>query len=319
MHDHGGRMQGNAPRTMRALTGGSAGAAPRLDAFRQHRPLLLSVAYRMLGSRADAEDVVQETFLRWQQARDQNIASPRAFLVTITSRLCINLLDSARVRRAEYVGQWLPEPVVTGPGDDPDALVRMDESLSMAFLMLLERLTPPERAVFLLREVFDYDYEDIASIVGQGATTCRQILRRARQHVADVRRRFTPSREEREGLVRRFVEASTGGDMRGLLALLAEDVVLYADGGGKAAAVPKPVRGSSRVARLAVKAIRKFVAPESERRILPVNGAPGVVTYLDRRAVAVLAVDVDDGRISAVYIVTNPDKLARVPVLPVGS
>ena len=121
MHDHGGRMQGNAPRTMRALTGGSAGAAPRLDAFRQHRPLLLSVAYRMLGSRADAEDVVQETFLRWQQARDQNIASPRAFLVTITSRLCINLLDSARVRRAEYVGQWLPEPVVTGPGDDPGA------------------------------------------------------------------------------------------------------------------------------------------------------------------------------------------------------
>jgi RNA polymerase sigma-70 factor (ECF subfamily) len=304
-------MERDGPRRM---TGeGAAGGDGRLAAFRQHRPLLLSIAYRMIGSWADAEDVVQETFVRWQQTAEE-IASPRAFLVTVASRLCINHLESARVRREEYVGQWLPEPVMTGAGD-PDAMVQMDESLSMAFLMLLERLTPPERAVFLLREVFEYEYEDIATIVGQSATTCRQILRRARQHVVDVRRRFTPSPQQREGLVRRFVEASAGGDIRGLVTLLAEDVVVYADGGGKAAALPKPVRGGWRVARLLVSALRKFVPPRAERRIVPINGAPGVVTYLDGRPISVLGFDVDDRRIAAVYIVTNPDKLSRLPLL----
>src|SRR5712675_3200105 len=153
-----------------------------LAAFEQHRGLLFSVAYRMLGSVADAEDMLQETFIRWQQAPDDDIRSPRAFLVTIISRLCINHLQSARVQREEYVGQWLPEPIVTGPGSDPLGIIRVDESLSMAFLVLLERLTPIERAVFLLHEVFEYEYSEVAAVLGQSEVNCRQILRRARQH-----------------------------------------------------------------------------------------------------------------------------------------
>ena len=285
----------------------------RVEAFRRHRPLLLSIAYRMLGSWSDAEDVLQETFIRWLQTSEE-IASPRAFLVTVASRLCINHLDSARVRREEYVGQWLPEPVVT-PADDPDGLLRLDESLSTAFLVLLERLTPPERAVFLLREVFEYEYDDIAAIVGQSATTCRQILRRARQHVADTRPRFTPSAEEREKLLRRFVEASVAGNMRELVALLARDVTAYTDGGGKAPAVPNLVRGSERVARMVAKAVAKFVPAGVERRILPINGTPGVVTYHDGRPLSVVTLDVHGDRIVAIYLVTNPEKLVHLPAL----
>ncbi|HYS62960.1 MAG TPA: sigma-70 family RNA polymerase sigma factor, partial [Paraburkholderia sp.] len=163
---------------------GEARDAVRLATFDQYRSLLFSVAYRMLGSVADAEDMLQETFIRWQQAREEEVRSPRAFLVTIVSRLCINQLQSARVQREEYVGQWLPEPIVTGPGSDPLELVRVDESLSMAFLVMLERLTPVERAVFLLREVFEYEYSEIAAVLGESEANCRQILHRAKAHVS---------------------------------------------------------------------------------------------------------------------------------------
>jgi RNA polymerase sigma-70 factor (ECF subfamily) len=173
----------------------TCGDAARLATFNQYRGLLFSVAYRMLGSVADAEDMVQETFIRWQQAANEEIRSPRAFLVTVITRLSINQLQSARVRREEYVGEWLPEPLVTGPESDPLGAPKVDESLSMAFLLLLERLTPMERAVFLLREVFEYEYAEIANVLGQSETNCRQILRRAKQHVGDMRRRFDASAE----------------------------------------------------------------------------------------------------------------------------
>ncbi|HVV45326.1 MAG TPA: sigma-70 family RNA polymerase sigma factor [Bryobacteraceae bacterium] len=179
----------------------------RLAAFDQYRSLLFSVAYRMLGSIADAEDMLQETFIRWQQAADPEIQSPRAFLVTIISRLCINHLQSARVRREEYAGEWLPEPIVTGPDNDPSGMVRIDESLSMAFLVLLERLTPVERAVFLLREVFEYEYSEIAAALGLREANCRQILRRARQHVSTMRPRFKASPEKHGDLAERFLDA----------------------------------------------------------------------------------------------------------------
>src|SRR5947208_911536 len=162
----------------------------RLATFDQYRSLLFSVAYRMLGSVADSEDMLQDTFIRWQQAPEEEIRSPRSFLVTVISRLCINHLQSARVQREEYVGQWLPEPIVTGSASDPLELIRIDETISMAFLVMLERLTPVERAVFLLREVFEYEYSEIASALGQTEANCRQILRRARQHVSDMRPRF---------------------------------------------------------------------------------------------------------------------------------
>src|SRR6266478_6332227 len=171
----------------------SAENSIRLATFDQYRSLLFSIAYRMLGSVSDAEDMLQETFIRWQQSEEESVRSPRAFLVTIVSRLCINQLQSARMQREEYVGQWLPEPILTAPGSNPLEIVKIDESLSMAFLILLERLTPIERAVFLLREVFEYEYSEIAAVLGQTETNCRQILRRARQHVSAMRPRFKAS------------------------------------------------------------------------------------------------------------------------------
>src|SRR5258707_1497783 len=205
----------------------------RLATFDQYRGLLFSVAYRMLGSVADAEDMLQETFIRWQQSAREDVRSPRAFLVTIISRLCINHLQSARVQREEYVGQWLPEPLVTDPGSDPFGIIKVDESLSMAFLVLLERLTPIERAVFLLREVFEYEYSEVAKMVAQSEVNCRQILRRARQHVSAMRPRFEVPEPKRTDLFERFLTAVGTGEMTGLIELLAKEVVLHSHGGRK--------------------------------------------------------------------------------------
>jgi RNA polymerase sigma-70 factor (ECF subfamily) len=288
-----------------------------LETFNQHRALLSSIAYRMLGSWADAEDAVQEAFVRWQRAAGQEIVSPRSFLVTIVSRLCINQLQSARARREEYTGQWLPEPILTGPADGLDAAFRVDESLSTAFLMLLERLSPAERAVFLLREVFEYEYDEIAPIVGQSATTCRQILRRARQHVTAGRPRFATSLQQRRALAQQFLDASRTGDLRSLLQLLSTDVVFYSDGGGKAPAIPNPVQGADGVARLVINAQQKFVPTSVESRILPINGVPGVVTYAAGWPFSAVSFDFVEDRISAIYLVTNPDKLDHLPMLVV--
>lgn len=285
------------------------------DAFNEHRPLLFSIAYRMLGSATDAEDMLQETWLRWRQTAGDAIRSPRAMLVTIISRLCINQLQSARVRREEYVGQWLPEPLVTAPANDPLALRELDESLSMAFLVLLERLNPVERATLLLRDVFDYDYADIAAILGRNEATCRQILSRARQHITEDRPRFSASAEEKEHLMRQFLGATAGGDLDGLVALLSNEVVLYADGGGKAAAVPNLIHGPHDVATLLIAARRKYVPADEIRKVVEINGQPGVVGYSEGRARAVLTFDVADGRIARIFIVTNPEKLANLPGL----
>ncbi len=288
----------------------------RDDPFQKHRALLFSIAYRMLGSVADAEDMLQETFVRWRQTPPAEVRNPRAFLVTIVSRLCLNHLQSARVQREEYVGQWLPEPLLTGPEGDPSEPARVGESLSMAFLLLLERLSPVERAVFLLREVFDYEYSEIARILEQSEANCRQILRRARQHVTEDRPRFSPSMQEREALLQEFLDASSRGDMQGLLSLLSSDVVLYADGGGKATAVPNPIYGPQNVARFLVLAPRKLVPPNRVRSLARVNGLPGVVNYLEGRPHSVVTMDIAEGRVRGIYIVSNPEKLARLPALP---
>ncbi len=288
----------------------------RLATFDQYRSLLFSVAYRMLGSVADAEDMLQEAFIRWQQTSDEAIRSPRAFLVTIISRLCINHLQSARVQREEYVGQWLPEPIVTDPASDPTGIIRVDESLSMAFLVLLERLTPVERAVFLLREVFEYEYSEIAAVLGQSEANCRQILRRAKQHVGAMRPRFKASQRKKKDLLERFLKATGSGDMEGLLALLSNDVVLHSDGGGKAIAVPNPIHGADNVARGTLGGLKKLLPKNLVRRILQINGAPGVVSYLDGKPYSVLTIDAVAGRIRTIYILTNPEKLAHVRDLP---
>jgi RNA polymerase sigma-70 factor (ECF subfamily) len=292
-----------------------AAVSNRLATFGQYRSRLFSIAYRMLGSVADAEDMLQETFIRWQQAGDDDIRSPRAFLVTIISRLCINQLQSARVQREEYVGQWLPEPIVTDPGSDPLEMIELDESLSMAFLVLLERLTPAERAVFLLREVFAYEYSEIATVLGQSEANCRQILRRARQHVSAVRPRFEASTQKQDDLLQRFLEAIGTGDMNGLLGLLAHDVVLHSDGGGKAIAVPNLVQGADNVVRGILGAFRKLLPKTLVRRLTRINGKPGVVSYLDGRPYSVVTLDVVDRRVQAIYILTNPEKLVHLPQL----
>jgi RNA polymerase sigma-70 factor (ECF subfamily) len=285
----------------------------RLTTFNQYRGLLFSIAYRLVGSVTDAEDLLQESFIRWQQAADSEIRSPKAFLITIVSRLCINHLQSARVRREEYVGEWLPEPLATDPASDPLGVLRADESISMAFLVMLERLTPVERAVFLLREIFEYRYADIATALGLEAANCRQILRRAQQHVRAVRPRFNASAREHDDLLERFREATQSGDMERLLALLAEDVVLHSDGGGKGTAVPNPVRGPDRIARGIVGGLEKLVPRNRVQRIVQINGQSAVVSYLDGTPHSVLTLEVSNGRIQAIYIVTNPEKLSHLP------
>src|ERR1700751_4502323 len=296
----------------------SADDAIRLATFDQYRALLFSIAYRMLGTIADAEDMLQETFIRWHQSAEQDIRSPRAFLVTIISRLCMNHLQSARVQREEYVGQWLPEPILTDPNSDPLKTLKIDESLSMAFLVLLERLTPVERAVFLLHEVFNYRHTEIAEILGQSEANCRQVLRRARQHVGAVGRRFKASTQENTDLLDRFLQATRTGDMDGLLALLARDVVLHSDGGGKAVALPKQIKGADKVARGILHSMQNTVPKEVVGHVAHINGKRAVIAYLHGKPFSVVSVNVSQGRIKDVFVVTNPDKLARLPRLKEG-
>src|SRR5580693_3643422 len=281
----------------------TGGDAARLATFNQYRGLLFSVAYRMLGSVADAEHMVQETFIRWQQAANEEIRSPRAFLVTMITRLSINQLQSARVRREEYVGEWLPEPLVTGTESDPLGALKVDESLSMAFLLLLERLTPMERAVFLLREVFEYEYEEIANVLGQSETNCRQILRRAKQHVGDMRRRFDASAREHDDLLKRFLQAVRKGEIKGLVDLLSSDAVLHSDGGGKAIAQPHMIEGAENVARLILDRMSNVVPKNLVNRMARINGKPGFVSYLNGKPFSAFTLEGGDGRIKAIYIV----------------
>ena len=281
------------------------------------RPAAFAVAYRMLGSVSEAEDIVQEALLRTHLRLRQGvrIESPRAFVSTVVTRLCIDQLRSARVRRESYVGEWLPEPLVEERHDDPADQVEAADSLSVAFLVLLERLTPEQRAAFLLREVLDYPYEQIAAIVGTAEDNARQLVSRARKHVEGGRPRFEPSPERSEQLSNRFVAALRSGDLHALEELLADDVELHADGGGRVRAITRPVYGRSRVARLLLKVMRAAepFGGWSLRQVL-VNGQPGVMrSDAAGRLSSVVALDItDDGHIVAVRSINNPDKLQHL-------
>jgi RNA polymerase sigma-70 factor (ECF subfamily) len=280
--------------------------------YTEFRPLMFSIAYRMTGSVSDAEDIVQEAFLRLTRVlRDgASIDSPRAYLATATTRLAISHLRSARVRREAYVGAWLPEPLVADTEPGPAERAEMSDSLSMAFLVLLESLTPTERAVFLLHEVFGYDYKEIADITGKSEPNCRQILARARHHVDDGKPRFESSRQQREEVAQRFFAAAAGGDMSGLLELLAPDVVAIGDGGGKAWAAVRPVNGAQRVARFVLGLFRRGEKMGAYAVPAWVNGQPGAVTYdTQGRVINVFALDIADGVVQALRSVVNPDKL----------
>jgi RNA polymerase sigma-70 factor, ECF subfamily len=271
------------------------------------RPLLFSLAYRMVGSGGEAEDLVQEAFLRFHRA-GADVEAPKAFLTTVVTRLAIDHLRSARVRREAYVGPWLPEPLVTeAPVEEG---VERDETLSIAFLALLERLTPVERAVYVLHELFGYAHDEIAGIVEKSPANCRQILSRARRHVDAEKPRFEPSRERREALLSRFLDAVRLGDVDALVGLLAADAVHYADGGGRAQATIKPIFGGEKVARLWAALGRR--PDQYVLRRVDVNGSPGVAGYDDAGTlVVVLTLDVADDRVRNVWAVVNPDKLAR--------
>lgn len=286
----------------------------KANEFSRHRPLLFSIAYRMLGSVMETEDVVQEAFLRWERADGSEVRSPRAYLSAVVTRLCMDQLRSARMRREEYVGPWLPEPLPTGAESDAAETTVLDESLSMAFLILLESLSPVERAVFLLREVFDYDYPEVSRIVGKSEANCRQISHRAREAVAARRPRFEASREQEEDLTRRFVEVCTGGDMEGLLGLLSEDVTLYSDGGGKTRAALNPIHGPDRTVRFLLGILGK-VPPGFTTRIVRINGGPGIVGYVNGQPMSVVTLDAANGEIHDIRIVVNPEKLGAIPSL----
>ncbi|HUA44614.1 MAG TPA: RNA polymerase sigma-70 factor [Solirubrobacteraceae bacterium] len=280
------------------------------------RPTAFSIAYRMLGSVAEAEDVVQEALLRLHRALEagERIESPRAYLATVTTRLAIDELRSARVRRERYVGDWLPEPIVTDSSDDPARRAEMADSLSLALLVLLESLSPEQRAVLLLRDVFDYRYDEIAGIVGKSEPAVRQLASRARTHVEQRRPRFQTSREQRDELARRFFAAVQDGDLAGLESLLAHDVVLTGDGGGKVPALARSLHGRNRVARTLLTWIRVgFRVAGASVRPVEVNGMPGAFLLDgDGRLVAVWALEIAGGQITSVSSIINPDKLGHL-------
>lgn len=294
------------------------------EEFAELRPPAFAIAYRMLGSVSEAEDVVQEGFLRLHRARagGERIESPRAYLATVVSRLALDHLRSAAARRESYVGEWLPEPLVAGPDEDPASAAETADSLSLAFLVLLESLSPEQRAAFLLREVFDEPYERIAEIVGTSQQNARQLAARARRHVEERRPRFESSRRQRDELAGRFFAAVRDGDLAGLEELLAHDVVLRGDGGGKAPALARALRGRARVAQTLtgwMRAATRFGGVTLRRE--EVNGQPGAL-ILDRRGrlVSVMVLDIAGGRVQGVSSIVNPDKLRHLgPLADLGA
>ena len=290
--------------------------------FDEHRNLLVSVAYRVLGSVTDAEDAVQEAWLRWSSVDHSGIVDPRAFLVRVTTRLAIDRLRRAKTRRESYVGPWLPEPILTRQDLAEDAA--MAESVSMAMLVVLETLSPLERAVFVLREAFGMPYAEIADVLGRKEEATRQLARRARDHVRERRSRFDADQNEQRRVTERFLEATSTGDLKALMAVLSPGVTLVADGGGRALAPRRPVRGADKVARFLVavaneertvqflESVGDEPAPDLRIHLAHVNGGPGVVATSGGRPITALVLEVSDGLVQTVHLVANPEKLAGV-------
>lgn len=278
-----------------------------LDTFESHRDFLVRFAYRMLGSLAEAEDIVQDAFLRWRDVDHATVTQPRSYLARVVSRLCLDRMRSEAARRESYVGTWLPEPMVTHPGEP------LAEDLSFALLMTLERLSPLERAAFLMHDVFDMDYAEIAALLDRSEAACRQLAARARDHVRQDRPRFQADEETRDRLVEAFMAAAFGGNVGALADVLADDAVLYADGGGKRPAAPTPIRGRDNImaffAALA-KDPRTRVSPAQMERV-NINASPGYVVQLHDGPQTV-SFDIAGDRIEAIYIVRNPDKLRHL-------
>src|SRR6266567_3689586 len=283
------------------------------EAFEHYRVLLFSIAYRMTGSASDAEDLVQETYLRYQASESEEIVSLKAYLTTIITRLALDYLKSARVTREQYMGTWLPEPILTSDdGEFPQADLEQQESLSLAFLRLLETLSPPERAVFLLHEVFDYPFSEIGMMLSKSTANCRQIYHRARQALQEQRARFEPEQQRLRQLLFSFISATQAGNMEALTSLLAQDVVSWADGGGKARANLKPLYGKLAVARVGLS-----VALKNERpgifTLAEINGSPALLFWEEGQLAGILSLTLSAGGIQEIYALVNPEKLAYRP------
>jgi RNA polymerase sigma-70 factor (ECF subfamily) len=273
----------------------------------------MALAYRMTGSVADAEDIVQEAYLRWEGVRPESVQRPKAYLSKTVTRLSIDLLKSARSRREQYVGPWLPEPVLGERAMAVDDATELAQDISMALMMALERLSPAERAAFLLHDVFDSSYAEVAATLGRSEAACRQLVSRARAHVQAARPRYAPSTDEHARLVRAFGAAIVSGDIEALRNVLAEDAVLYPDGGGRVLSAMRPIYGADRVARFLFGVLEKFPLSEAARiSEQTVNGGPGFYVEDAGKPVQTIAFDIDGGRIRSVYVVRNPEKLSRL-------
>jgi RNA polymerase sigma-70 factor (ECF subfamily) len=288
-----------------------------IDLFQTHRSALFGVAYRMLGSATDAEDVLQDAWLRFAAARPSDLRSAKAYLTTIVTRLCLDRLKSARATREEYVGPWLPEPVVTSDRPGPERSLAQAESVTLAFMVLLETLSPEERAVFLLREVFDYEYNEIAEMLDMSGPNCRQLFHRAKGRIAERKPRFRASMDEKRPLVERFLRAFSEGSEAGLTSVLAEDIGFWSDGGGKVLAARRPIFGREQVVRLLLGLRRTAsavgVALESVSfEIVEVNGEPALLLRVAGRLDGVYVMAVEEGAITAIRVVRNPDKLTYI-------
>jgi RNA polymerase sigma-70 factor, ECF subfamily len=289
------------------------------ESFETYRTYLFAIAYRMLGSAMDAEDMVQETYLRYLNTPPETITSLKAFLTTIISRLCVDQLHLARRTREQYLGPWLPEPIITADNlqvSSPEERVDREESISMAFLLLLEQLQPVERAVFLLREVFEYDYAEIAIFLGKSEVACRQWFSRAKKHLAEHRPRYSASSETQKQMLIRFQQALQAGEMAPLMNMLAEDVIFWADGGGKVKGVAtQQLSGRQSVASFVLSnspIFRQTLPADAQVELAEVNGQPALITRSAERAFAVLTIDVEAEQIKAIRFVANPDKLAHI-------
>lgn len=282
--------------------------------FEEHRNLLFSIAYRMLGSAMEAEDMVQETYLRFMGSDVESIRSPRSYLSTVITRLCLDYLKSAKTQREAYIGPWLPEPMLTegplAPADEhtPDHLVSRYEDISLAFLTMLENLSPVERAVFLLREVFDYDYDEIATVVEKSPANCRQLYSRARQHIESGKARFNPPPAKQEQMLAQFFSAIDSGDLDGLRSMLAKDVMLWSDGGGKIAAATRPLSGTEAIARFLIGINQKAPAGVT-RTFNQINGAPAAIVWYEGQIRVVVTFSAEEDHILALRLIGNPDKL----------
>jgi RNA polymerase sigma-70 factor (ECF subfamily) len=281
------------------------------DIFTGHRARLFGIAYRMLGSRADAEDILQETYLRWVESHSSEIVSSEAWLVTVVTRLCIDRLRAAKTEREAYTGPWLPEPLVSARPPSPDRILEVAGDISIAFLTVLERLAPEERAAFLLHEVFDFDYSEISPIVGKNQAACRQIVHRAKQRVQENRPRFSVSREAHGRLLEKFIEAASSGRREEIVTLLADGIKVTTDGGGKVPFLRKGLQGSDRVARFYAGLSRKF-AGRFVYRLAEINGEPGLLRYIDGQLESAQSFVINGTQICEIYMVRNPDKLNNI-------